>query len=192
MLFNAKNGDDRLRFMADVRESVAESEEMERLRLDIELDKHNSTGGNGLLSLLPALQLPVCKQDRVARPRVISNVCDNSTRESGRFSIEHSHQPSTSSISSGTNPTDELSHTPSLCNDNGTSSSNNNKSTIGVQTVVSHSAREGTGGSNETGIVGGVHANGGVNAAGAVVNGRRLSFNSLDSGMVEEGADLST
>uniref|UniRef100_A0A915CMP7 IQ motif and SEC7 domain-containing protein n=1 Tax=Ditylenchus dipsaci TaxID=166011 RepID=A0A915CMP7_9BILA len=41
LLFNAKNNDDRYRFMADVRESVAEATEMEQLRLEMELDKQS-------------------------------------------------------------------------------------------------------------------------------------------------------
>ncbi|KAI3407604.1 hypothetical protein GPALN_015044 [Globodera pallida] len=39
LMFNAKNGDDRFRFIADIHESVAESTEMEQWRQELELDK---------------------------------------------------------------------------------------------------------------------------------------------------------
>lgn len=40
ILMNAKNGDDRYRFAADVQESIAECSEMEAIRIECELDKH--------------------------------------------------------------------------------------------------------------------------------------------------------
>ncbi|EJW84892.1 hypothetical protein WUBG_04198 [Wuchereria bancrofti] len=39
--FNSKNDDDRHRFVADIKESVAECAEMEAVRIDAELDKHS-------------------------------------------------------------------------------------------------------------------------------------------------------
>uniref|UniRef100_A0A0N5AGQ8 SEC7 domain-containing protein n=1 Tax=Syphacia muris TaxID=451379 RepID=A0A0N5AGQ8_9BILA len=41
ILLQAKNDDDRHRFVADVRESVAECTEMEAIRIEVELDKHS-------------------------------------------------------------------------------------------------------------------------------------------------------
>ncbi|VDN57080.1 unnamed protein product [Dracunculus medinensis] len=46
-IFNAKNEDDRLRFIADVRESILECSEMEAIRIEYELDKHSLSSRNG-------------------------------------------------------------------------------------------------------------------------------------------------
>uniref|UniRef100_F1KWS2 IQ motif and SEC7 domain-containing protein 1 n=1 Tax=Ascaris suum TaxID=6253 RepID=F1KWS2_ASCSU len=44
ILLNAKNDEDRHRFVADVRESIAECAEMEAIRIESELDKHAAGG----------------------------------------------------------------------------------------------------------------------------------------------------
>ncbi|KAH7731090.1 loner ISO1 [Aphelenchoides avenae] len=143
--FNAKNHDDRFRFAADVKESIAESTEMEQIRIDLELDKQQCA--NGLGGGLGTMNNRFVRAD--------------SQRDSGLPDIDH-HSPSLPPmVADGGRP---FPATSATYTQNGT----------------------GNGSLNCSSSTGPPSANG--TPAVAV---RRLSYNSLDSGVVEETADLS-
>lgn len=133
----------RFRFAADVKESIAESTEMEQIRIDMELDKQQCA--NGLGGGLGTMNNRFVRAD--------------SQRDSGLPDIDH-HSPSLPPVvADGGRP---FPATSATYTHNGAANGSLNCST------------------------GPPSANG--TPAVAV---RRLSYNSLDSGVVEETADLS-
>uniref|UniRef100_A0A7E4W049 SEC7 domain-containing protein n=1 Tax=Panagrellus redivivus TaxID=6233 RepID=A0A7E4W049_PANRE len=154
LIFNAKNNDDRCRFLADVRESVMESTEMESIRIELELDKQDPMSQRSLIG------------SRLARA--------DAQRDSGLPDLD----------------------TPPVNN-------------IGASFALDAGARSGSiadspgGPSSSAAGVSRLHQNGTSSGVSSVSAGstsssgtpaptnRRLSFNSLDSGMVEETVDLS-
>ncbi|KAK6746964.1 hypothetical protein RB195_000298 [Necator americanus] len=58
--FNARNFDDRCRFVADVLESIRESCQMEEVRLELEMEKHNLRTDNQRDSGLPEIDSAEC------------------------------------------------------------------------------------------------------------------------------------
>lgn len=129
--------------MADVRESVAESTEMESIRIELELDKQSTALGAGVLRF-----------NRV-----------DSQRDSGLPDIDQTAA--------------EL--PPVGANGQACASSPSNMASTSHPSVKSAITSPSTGFSTTA-----IHA-----MHPAYVATRRLSFNSLDSGMVEESADLS-
>lgn len=131
--------------MSDVRESVAESTEMESIRIELELDKQSTTLGAGAL--------------RFSR-------VDNQ-RDSGLPDIDQN---------SSELPTFGLNG--DACNSPSNLASGSHAAVINKSVVTSPTA------GFSPGLMGNHHN---IYAPAT----RRLSFNSLDSGMVEESADLS-
>ncbi|WKY06191.1 hypothetical protein Q1695_006414 [Nippostrongylus brasiliensis] len=62
--FNARNYDDRCRFVADVLESIRESCQMEEVRLELEMEKHTLRTDNQRDSGLPEIDGPDCLLSR--------------------------------------------------------------------------------------------------------------------------------
>uniref|UniRef100_A0AC35U6L5 SEC7 domain-containing protein n=1 Tax=Rhabditophanes sp. KR3021 TaxID=114890 RepID=A0AC35U6L5_9BILA len=120
-ILNARTNSDKIRFVNDVRESILECNEMERVRIEMELTKQNNTTGN---------------------------TGNNLGFEIANFSLNTDRQRD-----SGLSDSSALNSVSSICPSTSSSS--------------------------------------GVRAPGTAPPIRRLSFNSLDSGMAEEACELS-
>ncbi|CAD5226912.1 unnamed protein product [Bursaphelenchus xylophilus] len=152
LYFNAKNGDDRCKFMADVKESVAESTEMEQLRLKFELDKQRDGDQRASMNHLHRTdsQRDSGLPDLDQSSPLMSRNSDSSFRNVGLSSTSSTEY-----------------NTPQKCSQQPSYSS-----AAGPRTPI-HVVQSPTG------------------VAPLAPNGRRLSFNSLDSGMVEENNEFS-
>jgi len=150
LIFNAKNNDDRCRFLADIRESVLESTEMESIRIELELDKQSPLSH---YSIIGSRLARVDSQRDSGLPEIDSNSPVTTIGTSGFLIDGGIRNAVTDSPASSTKP---------------------------LQNVVSSSS--GCSGSNASSTS--------SSGTPAPAN-RRLSFNSLDSGMMEETVDLS-
>ena len=175
LIFNAKNLDDRcvyfsiiklmsrylmfvfsIRFLADVKESVLESTEMEAIRIELELDKQSS-----------------CNQHSIIGSRLARN--DNQ-RDSGLPEIDSASPIATIGTSSP------------FVND---STSSLNQVTSDTTTSVSAMKPVRNGISLSSGCTGSSASTTSASSNGTPAPAiRRLSYNSMDSGMIEEPVDL--
>ncbi|CAD5220346.1 unnamed protein product [Bursaphelenchus okinawaensis] len=151
LYFNAKNGDDRHKFMADVKESVAESTEMEQMRLKFELDKQREMD-----------------QRNVSRIHRTDSQRDSGLPDLDQGSPLMSRKSDSSFQTPGFSSTSSTEYsTPQRMTKTPTYSAFSN----GTPQRTTH---------HQSPVTGPV-----------APNGRRLSFNSLDSGMVEESNEFS-
>jgi IQ motif/SEC7 domain-containing protein len=161
-VFNAKNDDDRTRFYNDVKETVLEAAEMESIRIKFELDKQSQSSERDSIG------------NRLARNHVSAGEPSNEWSKVKKFEdfLDPEVDPNSpiAIIGAQIYPADSVTPTPSV--------------SVGKLSHNGVSTSSGCSASNAS------TASASSNSTPAPPN-RRLSFNSLDSGMVEEAVDLS-